>query len=247
MARYFARFFRRHMNALRLARWGEPVVAPGSGPLVIYVNHPSWWDAAVIVLAAKALLPGHETYAPFEAAMLRKYRIFGRIGAFAVDLESRRGAAAFLVASADVLSRPERALWITAQGRFSDVRERPLGLKPGLARLAEIAPNALFLPLAIEYGFWTERGPEAFLAFGPLRRGEDLLALEREARLASLEAGLVTTLDRLSLDVISRDPDRFRTLIEGRAGVGGVYDGWRRVAALVRGRRFDPAHFRREP
>lgn len=247
MAGYFVRYFRRHMNALRLARWGEPEVPPGAGPLVIYVNHPSWWDAAVIVLAAKALFPGHATYAPFDAAMLEKYRIFGRIGAFAVDLESRRGAAAFMTASADILSRPDRALWITAQGRFSDVRERPLGLRPGLARLAEIAPNALFLPLAIEYGFWAERGAEAFLAFGPPRTGQELLGLEREARLARLEDDLTATLDRLGGDVIARDPGRFRTLIEGRAGVGGVYDGWRRLAALLRGRRFDAAHARREP
>lgn len=247
MAGYFARYFRRHMTGLRLARWGEPVVPAGAGPLVIYVNHPSWWDAAVIIIAAKALLPGHDTYAPFDAAMLEKYRIFGRIGAFAVDLDSRRGAAAFLTACADILSRPERALWITAQGRFSDVRERPLGLKPGLARLAEIAPNAFFLPLALEYGFWTERGPEAFLAFGPPRRGEELLSLEREVRMAKLEHDLVATLDRLSADVIARDPGRFRTLLKGRAGIGGVYDGWRRIAALVRGRPFDPAHIRHEP
>lgn len=246
MAGYFARFFQRHMNGLRLARWGEPGVPAGAGPLVIYVNHPSWWDAAVIVLAAKALLPAHETYAPFDAAMLEKYRVFGRIGAFAVDLESRRGAAAFLTASADILSRPERALWITAQGRFSDVRERPLGLRPGLAHLAEIAPNALFLPLALEYAFWTERGAEALMAFGTPRRGDELLGLERGTRMARLEDDLIATLDRLAADVIARDPGRFRTLLEGRAGVGGVYDGWRRVAALLRGRRFDPAHDRPE-
>ncbi len=220
---------------------------PGAGPFVIYVNHPSWWDAAVIILAAKTLFPRHETFAPFDAAMLKKYRVFGRIGAFAVDLESRRGAAEFLTASADVLSRPERVLWITAQGRFSDVRERPLGLKPGLARLAEIAPNALFLPLALEYGFWSERGPVALLAFGPPRRGDDLVGLDREARMAAFESSLIATLDRLGTDVIARDPDRFRTLLEGRAGIGGVYDGWRRITALARGQRFDPAHDGHKP
>lgn len=247
MAGYFARYFRRHMNALRLARWGEPDVPAGAGPLVIYVNHPSWWDAAIIVLAAKALLPDHATYAPFDAAMLAKYPVFGRIGAFPVDLDSPRGAAAFMTASAEILSRPERALWITAQGRFSDVRERPLGLKPGLARLAEIAPTALFLPLALEYAFWTERGAEAFLAFGPPRLGGQLLSLEREARLARLEGDLTETLDRLSADVTARDPERFKTMMEGRPGVGGVYDGWRRMTALLRGKRFEPAHARREP
>jgi hypothetical protein len=51
-----------------------------------------------------------------------------------------------------------------------DNRQRPLGVKPGVARLPEIAPDALVLPLAIEYGFWMERGGEAFIAFGaPMR------------------------------------------------------------------------------
>ena len=123
MAGYFARFFRRHMNALRLARWAEPDVPAGAGPFVIYVNHPSWWDAAVIILAAKALFPHHQTFAPFDAAMLQKYRIFGRIGAFAVDLESRRGAAEFLTASADVLLTAKKGA-------------RKLGTKGGLSLTA---------------------------------------------------------------------------------------------------------------
>ena len=64
-------------------------------------------------------------------------------------------------------------IWITAQGRFADVRARPLGLRPGVARLAEIAPDALFVPLALEYAFWDERGAEAFAAFGARDPGRD--------------------------------------------------------------------------
>jgi hypothetical protein len=116
------------------------------------------------------------------------------------------------------------------------VRERPLGLKPGLARLAEIAPKALFLPLALEYGFWTERGAEAFLAFGPARTGEELIGLEREARLARLEDDLTATLDRLGGDVMTRDPARFRTLLEAAPGSVAsmtVGDDSRRCSAAV--------------
>jgi 1-acyl-sn-glycerol-3-phosphate acyltransferase len=143
---------------------------------------------------------------------------------------------------AEILSSPSRALWITAQGRFGDVRERPLGLKPGVARVVERAPDCTILPLAIEYGFWQERGAEAFIAFGQPMRGRDLLDLPRPARLERLETELTTTLDRLSADVQSRDPAKFRSVLAGRAGIGGVYDGWRRMVAILRGRRFDPSH-----
>lgn len=242
MVRIFDRFFRRHMNALRLARWGWPDLPAGAGPVVILSNHPGWWDAAIYILAADRLLGSYESYAPIDRAMLDRYAVFGRIGGFGIDLESPRGAATFLSAASDILSQPSRALWITAQGRFSDVRERPLALKAGVARVAEIAPGAVFLPLAIEYAFWQERGAETFLAFGEPIKGADLLALSREERRSRLETELTAVLDRLSADVASRDPDRFDVILGGKAGVGGVYDLWKRTVAALRGQRFDPAH-----
>ncbi|MGY2052149.1 lysophospholipid acyltransferase family protein [Methylobacterium sp. JK268] len=242
MAGYFARYLRRHFNALRVSRWGLPDLGGHPGPVVAYCNHPAWWDAAVIILLTDRFFPDREGYAPIDAEMLEKYGIFARIGAFGVDLASRRGAAAFLAAARLILARPDRVLWITAQGRFSDVRERPLGLRPGVAHLAEIAPDAVFVPLALEYAFWSERGGEAFAAFGAPVAARDLLALTRGERLARLESDLTALLDRLSADVTRRDPARFLALAEGARGVGGVYDIGRRLAAALAGRRFEPGH-----
>ncbi|TNC12480.1 glycerol acyltransferase [Methylobacterium terricola] len=242
MGVYFARFVRRHLNAVRLATWGQPPAAPAAGPVVVYCNHPAWWDAALIILLAQRFFPAAESFAPFDAAMLARYRIFSRMGAFGVDLDSPRGAASFMAASRTILDRPGRVMWITAQGRFSDVRERPLGLRPGVARIAELAPEALFVPLALDYAFWEERGAEACLAFGPGIPARDLLALPRPDRLARLEADLTATLDRLATDVRSRDPARFTSLLDGRRGVGGVYDAWNRVVAALTGRRFVAGH-----
>ncbi|CAA2106148.1 hypothetical protein MBUL_03543 [Methylobacterium bullatum] len=242
MVGYFDRFLRRHMNALRLARWGAPDCTGHPGPVVVVLNHPSWWDAAVVILLAGRLFPERTSHAPFDAAALEKYAVFGRIGAFPVDLESLRGAAQFLAHSRAILGAPGQMLWITAQGRFVDVRARPLDLRAGVARLPEVAPDALFVPLALDYAFWEERGAEAFAAFGTPVRGADLLALPRPERLARMEADLTATLDRLSADVIAREPHRFTTLTSGGKGIGGIYDGWRRARAVLTGRRFDPAH-----
>lgn len=242
MVAYFDRFLRRHMNALRLALWGAPRFDGHSGPVVVYCNHPAWWDAAVIILLAARLAPARASYAPFDARMLERYGIFRRMGAFAVDLDTPRGAAQFLAASRTILARPDSLMWITAQGRFADVRARPLALRAGVARLPEIAPDALFVPLALEYAFWDERGAEAFAGFGEPVPGRDLVALPRPDRLARLEADLTATLDRLSADIVSRDPARFRDLVAGAKGVGGVYDAWLRLGAVLRGRPFDPGH-----
>lgn len=242
MVAWFARFVRRHLNAVRLPPWGMPALAGHDGPVVVYCNHPAWWDAALIVLLGGRLFPGRVSRAPFDAAMLARYPIFQRIGAFAVDLDSPRGGAQFLAASRAILARPDQVIWITAQGRFVDVRVRPLGLRPGVARLPEIAPDALYLPLALEYAFWDERGAEAFAAFGPPMRGRELAALPRPERLARLENALTATLDRLSADVVARDPERFQNLAAGAKGIGGLYDGWRRLAAWRAGRTFEPGH-----
>lgn len=242
MVAWFDRYLRRHLDGLNLPLWSAPPVTGHPGPVVIYCNHPAWWDAAVIILLAGKLYPGRDHRAPFDAAMLAKYRIFERMGAFGVDLETARGGAQFLAAARDILARPGALMWITAQGRFQDVRVRPLGLRPGVARLAELAPDALFVPLALEYAFWEERGAEAFAAFGPAMSAADLAALPRADRLARLEGALTDTLDRLGADVMTRDPARFRPLLAGRKGVGGLYDLWRRGAARLRGRHFDPAH-----
>lgn len=240
---YFERYFRRHMNALRLAgaqRARAAAAAPG--PLILYANHPSWWDAALYLIVARRLFPGRRPFAPMDREMLEKYAFFGRIGAYGVDLQKMSGAADFFRQSGLILSRDDSLLWIAAQGRFSDPRERPLRLKPGLGRLCEAAPRAILVPVAFEYAFWTERSAEAFAAFGEPVPAAELLALDRQERQGVLETRLTATMDALARDVVSRDPARFETVLAGRAGVGGVYDAWKSVAAVLRGRRWDPAH-----
>lgn len=131
---------------------------------------------------------------------------------------------------------------MNAPGRFCDVRERPVPIAPGLVRLAELAPNARFLPLAIEYPFWTERSAEMLAGFGPPIEAATLAGLDRPQRAAALARALEGTMDRLAGDAIARDPDRFRPVLRGQNGMGGIYQGWRRARAILRGEEFDPRH-----
>lgn len=241
---YFRRYLTKHLNALRVPLWGAPRV-PAGAPVVLYTNHPAWWDAATYILAADHWFRDRQSYAPIDAEMLATYGFMKRIGAYGIDLESSRGAAHFLAASADILSHDDAVIFLAAQGRFMDVRTRPIGLRAGVARLPEIAPHALFVPLAMEYQFWEQRGAEAFCAFGEPETGESLLALDRETRRERLEQRLTALLDRLSQDVQSRDPARFETIVSGEAGVGGVYGTWKRLLAAMKGERYVAAHGKR--
>jgi hypothetical protein len=57
-----------------------------------------------------------------------------------------------------------------------------------------------------------------------------------------LETKLQETQDALAAESIRRDEQLFTTLLSGRAGVGGVYDLWRRLAATWRRRSFAREH-----
>ena len=240
-ARAFRHAFRRDFHALRVSRSG-PAPDPETPRLVLYANHPSWWDAVAFALLADTLFKGRAGFVPIDARMLRRYGFMARIGAFGVDLESPIGGAAFLATAQKLLDRPEGLLLVTAQGRFADVRERPVQLRPGLAHLAQRRPDATFVPLALDYAFWDERQPELLMRFGPPIPAASLLALAVPERSAALGRALEATMDGLAQEVIARDPAAFETLAAGRVGVGGVYDLWRRLQARRRGEQFSPAH-----
>ncbi len=241
--RLFAAYLRwyagRRFHAMRLSRTGLPR-APDTGPLIVYSNHPSWWDPAIYILLCDMLFHGRAGYGPMDQAALGKYGVLQRMGVFGVALDDPRGAAQFLHTSLAVLQRPRSMLWITAEGAFTDNRVRPITLRPGLAHLARRVPHATILPLAIDYPFWNESRPEALVRFGePLPGGREDSVAEWTRR---LEGALTDTMDALAAESTTRDPALFRPLLRGFAGVGGIYDSWRWLRATVGGHRFDPSH-----
>jgi 1-acyl-sn-glycerol-3-phosphate acyltransferase len=235
--RWLRGYFRKNFDGVRLCRAGAlPDV--GDDPLIVYTNHPSWWDPIHFLLLAGETLPGRRMFGPFDAEALEKYKMFQRMGGFGVERATRRGAADFLRSSRAILAEPGTTLWITAQGEFADPRTRPIVLQPGLAHLVRDLERGWVVPLAVEYPFWNERRPEALSCFGrPIRAGETHDDLD-----ALLSQRLAETMDRLAREAATRDPARFQTLVLGRAGVGGVYDLSRRARALISGRGFDSAH-----
>lgn len=237
LRRYFARRFR----AVRLSREGGVPERDGR-PLIFYSNHPSWWDPVLYMVVADSCFPGLQGYGPMEAEALEKYGLLRRFGIFPVDSSSSRAAVQFLRTAGAVLQREDASLWLTPEGGFTDPRTRPLALQGGLAHLARRLPDALLVPLAIEYPFWNESRPEALLRFGVPLQTRDYPELEAEAWTSLLAARLEGTMDVLAAEAMSRDAERFRVLVGGAGGVGGVYDLWRRLVAAVRGRPFRAEH-----
>jgi 1-acyl-sn-glycerol-3-phosphate acyltransferase len=238
--RYACRYVRKHFHAVRLSR-SSAALPSTTEQLLVVLNHPSWWDPLIGVVLSREF-PNRDHFAAIDAEAVKRYSFFSRLGFVGVDTKSFHGAAAFLRTGSAILAQPERAFWVTAQGRFTDVRERPLALQSGVGHLAARLGSGLVLPVAFEYVFWTERTPEALVRFGEPLRVTDHAAATARQWTALIEAALTRTMDALSAEALARDPGAFTELLAGRTGVGGTYDLWRRLTAWMRGRKFDPAH-----
>ncbi len=231
----YARFYlRRSFHAIRLSHTG-PFPVKSDAPAVIYLNHPSWWDPLVAIFLAQYVMPERRHYGPIEAEALSRYRFFQRLGFFGVTPGTRRGAATFLRVSQAVLAQSQNVLWVTPEGRFTDPRQRPVQLRPGLGALARRVDGVVFVPLAIEYVFWEERFPEILLRFGEAMPVSSTCAWESETHIERFAQQLEATQAVLASEACRRDPAEFETLLRGRVGVGAIYDAWRGLRAYWRG------------
>ncbi len=232
--RYSRYYLGRSFHAIRLSQAGKLPVVPGT-PAVVYFNHPSWWDPLVVMFLAQHLMPSCRHYGPMDAEALSRYRIFQRLGFFGVAPGTRQGAAAFLRVSQAILQQPQSVLWVTPEGRFTDPRQRPVQLQPGLGALARRLDGVPFVPLAIEYVFWEERFPEVLLRFGDAIRVTTSRENNREALTERFAQQLEITQTALAHEACQRDSADFDVLLRGRVGIGGIYDTWRALRARLRG------------
>lgn len=241
--RYYIRpYLQRHFHAIWL--YGEPptIGRLSTMPLVVCLNHSSWWDLFVPAYVEHLLLH-HDVYTVMDAEQLRRYAIFSKMGVLGVDRSSLAGIKAFLNSTETLLKGRPRSLWLTPQGEMVSNYRRPLRFQPGLAHLARRLERFHLLFCAVHYEFWTERLSEAFIAFSELKtvdtscqnwRGREFLQAQ-ERRLEEL-------LDTLLEAVAQRDVSVFHPLLKGASGNAAVYDLPRAVWARLCGRRYVGEH-----
>lgn len=240
--RYLNRYFAKNFHGVRLAKDSAAPEVSAERGLVVYCNHASWWDPLIMFQLSRTLYPDRNGFGPIDAAALEKYQFMRKIGLFPVEQDTKRGAVHFLLVSHGLLKELNTSLWLTPQGQFSDARVRPVAFKPGIAHLARDSENVTFLPMALEYCFWNESKPELLIRFGTPLHGAHANDKSADDWQNQLQMALQTAQDKLAMDAMSRDPERFSSVLSGSAGVGFAYDAWRRVKALVRGRSFSAAH-----
>jgi 1-acyl-sn-glycerol-3-phosphate acyltransferase len=241
-AAYSERLVRRQFHKIRLL--GAPDRAAMQGrPVVLYANHPSWWDPLIGLLVWRRLFGDRIPWAPIDSVAVEKYAFFKKLGFFGIDRGTSRGAREFLRVSRGLMDDPATLLMLTPQGRFADVREPVLHFAAGLGHLFRHSHGATFLPLAIEYPFWEEQRPEVLFCFGePLVASESARQLPAHLLTQQLEGRLDDARSRLAEASIRRDAAAFQILAGGRSGINPCYDAWRWLKAACRGQAFTVAH-----
>lgn len=223
--RYTRKYLRKNFHAIHTSALPDFSALAGQ-PLLVYLNHASWWDPLTSLVLAMEFLADREHYAAMDAGMLRKFRFFARLGFFGLEPGTPTGAKTLLKVSDEILHGDNSALWLTPQGRFADVRERPPQLAGGLARVAARMSKGVVLPVAVEYVFWNDRQPEILTRFGRpvFVKSREPHAIWQER----LTAELAQVQDELAGLAQAREAAAFSQVLSNPQGMTGVYGFWQR-------------------
>ncbi|MGZ8940003.1 MAG: lysophospholipid acyltransferase family protein [Limisphaerales bacterium] len=222
---YSAMYLRRHFDGLYLSG-PRPDFAEMPGPIVVYLNHASWWDPLICLQLSHRFTSERANFAPIDAKSLEQFRFFRKLGFFPVEKHSRRGALQFLETSASILRDAQSVLWVTPQGDFFDSRVRPTTLKSGIGQLPSMVPNLTFVPLALDYFFGDGRLPSIAARFGATLTVSDFPLYHRHDWTSALGAALENTQDALCEEVTTKRVQSSQPLLAGKHGTGGIYGWW---------------------
>ena len=244
--RFLETYLKRHFHAIAVERSSlqslDAIRDTPQIPLIVYCNHPSWWDPLLAHFINHRLLKPRQLYAPIDASALEQYKVFEKLGFFGVDLESTRGATSFLRTTKELFGRQNCALWLTPEGRFTDVRDDSAELMPGLSHLCAKQESAFVLPMALEYVFWEERLPECLFRFGELVNVADYPQRDKTQWADDVTRRLRENQAALSKLVVARSADPFDNLLIGKQGASGLYDWSRRMKSWMTGKKFQASH-----
>lgn len=231
----FTRWYvKRNFHAIRVLNLPPPeITSPdASEPVVMYANHPSWWDPLIGLFMIDRFFHDWNVYSPIDQKMLDQYRFFRHLGFYGVDRENPSSVRRFLGITRAILQQRKSMIWVTPQGRFVDARQTDVPLEKGLTRMHGGTGTICYVPVAIEYVFWEERLPEALIQFGsPTVVPVPGTPADHQALHNDLQANLRQSQMELAQASTARDPRAFAFTQRRDPGFFFLYDLWREFMA----------------
>ncbi len=239
---YTRRLLRKKFHRVLLAR--EPGGAPDAEPLaalnreatpaLVLLNHSSWWDPLIGLHLHATFTPARAPLGVIEAAQLRSFAFFRRLGVFGLDHRAPGALDAMRAyVRGEFLREPRTLFWLTPQGAFSDVR-LPVRPRPGAAALAHDL-SARVVCVASELVFWADQRPELLLRIVecPAPATSSSHHVTSPPSLLSWQRAITRTMndnaDALARLAVARDPEPFSVLLSGKGGVNPAFDAWQRA------------------
>lgn len=215
-----------------------PIPSPADGPLILYLNHPSWWDGYMAIVLNRMVLGNRfQGFCMMEEKELRRYGFFTWVGAFSVNRQDARSAMGSVAYIGRMLAeRRDRALAIFPQGEITPNDRRPLTIFSGMAHVARRAGGATLWPIALRYEFRGEQRPEAFIRAGPAHHAP--ADLDPRALTAVAGVRLTAVCDALRDGVNSGTLEGYRVLLRGRPGPDKLFDAARALLPGSAGERY---------
>jgi len=205
---------------------------PADRPVILFCNHTNWWDGLIVYLLTRQMR--HKAvYCMMEEKQLKHYRFFTWLGAFSVDLSSPLRSAASLRYAQRLLQDNETAIWIFPQGKLC-LANAPVEVKPGTDYLAQNAPHALLIGVAMRYEFFRENRPNLLIEIG-----QPFPAVEiTEGRIARECNEAVA---RATQSALAQDLTGFEPLFKPRLTINKRWE-WVKLALTGRLREFTPTN-----
>jgi len=215
---------RRRFHAVRIEQSSLNVLselADSSKPAILLLNHSSWWDPLVALFVESYFVSQRPGLAPIDNEQLKRFGFFKRLGLFGIDPDDPKSLQAMRSYVLDAFQADARTmLWLTPQGRFTDVRV-PIRIRPGAANIAASLSDVCVVSIAVEYIFWQESRAEVLLRAA-------LVEAPAQKSTAGWQRvmthGMQANSDALADIAQSRDPSQFKALVGDRARTSFFYD-----------------------
>jgi hypothetical protein len=197
--------------------WMSGRLPPADRPLLVYANHPGFWDGFVAHQVCRAA--GWDGYCLMEERQLARYRFLARLGAFSIRRGDPRSALESLRYAARLLRRPGAAVVVFPEGELRPIGTGRLALERGVEVLGRLAPRARCVPLAVRYAFFEHELPDVLVVAGDAHAPAGLEDFAR--RLAAVTARVAA----------ARSTSGFVPLVRGRRSVAERWDAVRGLPA----------------
>lgn len=133
-------------------------------PVVFVLNHPNWWDAAVVIwLGYDFLKTGG--YCIMENKQIIEHPFFLKIGAIPIVREDNRKSLMSLNFAASLLKQRFESLYLFPQGEITPNEKRDSRFYSGVSFLIEKLEKVNLVYIHLDYKYTTEQMPEIFINF----------------------------------------------------------------------------------